>query len=384
MKKVCVVTGTRAEFGLMRYLIEEIKLSKVLQLQLVATGTHLSKKYGETYREILASGFKIVSKVDSLLDDNSPRGIAKSVGLGTKKFADVFHKLKPDVVIVLGDRFEILSAVVSAMFQGIPIAHIHGGESTEGLIDDQIRNSITKMSHLHFVAAKEYHQKVNQMGEQKKNIFNIGGLGVDVIKRTKILTKSEFSFNFKYKFGKKNYLVTFHPVTLEKGTAKKQAQELVKSLNEQIDANILITFPNADAEGYQIYKIFKNFAYKNKKVFLYKSLGYVGYISALKHFDCMIGNSSSGLLEAPTFKKPTINIGSRQDGRLKAKSVIDCKPNYISIKKSIKYINSKKFQKNLFKVKNPYGNGGASKKIVKILEKVDLSSLNKKKFYVKE
>jgi GDP/UDP-N,N'-diacetylbacillosamine 2-epimerase (hydrolysing) len=380
-KSICVISGSRAEYGLLKSLIKIISKSDYFSLKFVVTGSHLSKSFGKTEKEINEDKIKVNHKIKILTADNTPEGISNSVGQGIKNFGKLFGRIKPNLIIVLGDRFEIMSAAIAAMFNNIPIAHIHGGERTQGMIDDQIRNAITKISHIHFVAAKEYAKRVNQMGEPKKNIFMVGGLGVDVIKNTKLLSKKEFENLFKYKFSSKNLLVTFHPVTLEHGQAKYQTQQLLNALDKFRNFNFLITAPNSDAEGVIILKLLKKYSKNRTNVKLLYSLGSVGYLSALKYFDVIVGNSSSGLLEVPTFKKPTVNIGSRQEGRLLARSVINCEPKTNAIVSAINKSLSKNFKKRLRNLKNPYGNGGASKKIFKVLINLDFEKLKTKKFY---
>ena len=380
-KHICVISGSRAEYGLLKNLIKDISKSENFFLKFIITGSHLSNDFGKTEKEINEDKINIDHKIRILSSNNTPEGINNSVGKGIQSFGNLFSKIKPNLIIVLGDRFEIMSAVIAAMFNNIPIAHIHGGERTQGMIDDQIRNAITKMSHIHFVAAKEYAKRVNQMGEPKKNIFLVGGLGVDIIKNTKLISKKEFENRFKYKFSHINFLITFHPVTLEPGQAKFQIKQLINALDKFKNCNLLITAPNSDAEGVIIFKLLKQYSEKRKNVKLLHSLGSVGYLSALKYFDVIIGNSSSGLLEVPTFKKPTVNIGSRQEGRLLAKSVINCEPKTKSIISAINKSLSKNFKKKLHNFKNPYGSGGATKKIFKVLSNLDLQKLKTKKFY---
>ncbi len=381
-KKICVVTGSRAEYGLLYWFMKEIKREKNLKLQLVVTGMHLSPVFGNTIKEILKDGFKVNRKVKMLLPNDTPASIAKSVGVGMIKFADVLNDLKPDMLVVLGDRFELISATYAALIARIPVAHFHGGELTEGLIDDATRHSITKMSHLHFVANKVYKKRVIQLGENPKSVFNVGGTGIDNIKKLKLLNKNKLEKKLKIKLKKKNIIVTFHPVTLEVSTAKNSFNELLKALRKKKDINIIFTKTNADTDGRIIIKQIEKFVRENKnRSCCFTSLGQLNYLSLLQYVDGVVGNSSSGLLEVPTYKIGTINIGDRQGGRLKALSVIDCKTNYKSIIKAINTLYSNKFQKRLKKTINPYGNGGASKKAVKILKRTSLKNIIKKKFY---
>ena len=378
MKKICVVTGTRAEYGQLRLLIQGIEQSKHLKLCLIATGSHLSNKFGLTYKDIEADGLNINHKIKILSDSDTSESIAKSMGRLMIKLADVFKEEKPNLVLILGDRYEIFVAASSAMIARIPIAHIHGGEKTEGAIDDAIRHSITKMSHFHFVAHNEYRKRVIQLGEDPKKILTVGGLGVDCIKKIQFLDIQELQKSLSFTFGEKNLLVTFHPVTLEKGSTRIQMKELLSALSELKKTHIIFTMPNADPENEVIISMLKEFVnqYKNSKLF--SSLGQLRYLSTILHVDCVIGNSSSGLCEVPSFKKPTINIGNRQKGRIKAGSVIDCDPNRVEILKAIKKSYSDNFMKKLKYTKNPYGSGDASKKILKYLEMQEfIGSLNK-------
>ena len=380
-RKVCIVTGSRAEYGLLYWLIKEVEADKNLKLQLIATGMHLSSEFGLTYKEI-EKDFKIDKKIDMHLSSDTSIGISKSMSIAQTSFAKAYIELKPDIVVVLGDRYEIFSAVSSAMISRIPIAHLHGGEATEGSIDEAIRHCITKMSHLHFTATEEYSKRVMQLGEDSKRVFNVGGAGIENIKRLKLLTKVKFEKSINFKLKKKNVLVTFHPVTLEIKTSKKHFQELLNSIDELEDTNIIFTKANSDADGKIINQMIDKYTSKNSdKSIGVASLGQLNYLSALQYVDFVIGNSSSGLLEVPSFRIGTINIGNRQNGRIKADSVVDCLPNKKSIKKAIKIVYSKKFQKFLKDVKNPYGDGCASKKITKVLKSVKLENILKKTFF---
>jgi len=380
-RKICVITGTRAEYGLLKRLIKSIDDSPQFKLQLVATGMHLSKKFGLTYKEIELDGFKINKKIDIKLNSDTPTGVSKSTSLGLLGFSRTLEELKPDLVLILGDRFEIFAAAIASMFSRLPIAHLHGGELTEGVTDEAIRHSITKLSHLHFVASKEYKNRVIQLGEDPKNVFLVGGLGVDSIKNTQLLNRHELEDSLKLKFLKKNILVTFHPATLEDTSAGKQMKQLLKALSELKETALIFTMPNADIGGGVLFSMIKDFVTKHDNAYSYTSLGQLRYFSCIGQVDCVIGNSSSGLSEVPTFKKGTINIGDRQKGRLKAKSVIDCDPNYKSIKKALKKAYEKNFQVDLNATINPYGEGLAVKKIMNVLEKKSFDDLLKKKFY---
>ncbi len=380
-RKICVVTGTRAEYGLLYWLMKGIEKEKSLELQLIVTGMHLSPEFGLTYTEI-EKDFKIDKKIEMLLSSDTPIGIAKSMGLAQISFAEAYDELKPDLLVVLGDRYEIFASASAAMVSKIPIAHLHGGEATQGLIDEPIRHSITKMSHLHFTGAKEYKNRVIQLGEHPSSVFNIGGLGIENIKRLKLLSKQEFEKSIEFKLNVKNILVTFHPVTLENSTASVQFQNLLNIIDELENTNIIFTKANSDTDGRVINSTIDQYVLNNPhKSVAFTSLGQLRYLSALQYIDAMVGNSSSGLVEAPSFKIGTINIGDRQKGRIKAKSVINCNNDIKSIKKAFAKLYTTKFKNKLLKVKNPYGDGCASYKIINIIKDVKLKNILKKVFY---
>jgi GDP/UDP-N,N'-diacetylbacillosamine 2-epimerase (hydrolysing) len=381
-RKVCVVTGTRAEYGLLRWVMEGIKQSPDLELQLIVTGMHLSPEFGLTYKEIEKDGFYIDQKVEMILSSDTPTALAKSMGLGLVGFGDALERLKPDLMLVLGDRFEIFSAVSAAMVARIPVAHLHGGEATEGQIDEYIRHSITKMSHFHFVAAEEYKNRVIQLGEHPDRVFLVGGMGIDNIKNLALLEQPELENIIGFKFGPKNLLITFHPVTLEKSTSFKQMTELFTALGKLEDTHLIFTMPNADTDGRVLFGMINKFVSENtRRAKAFISLGQLNYLSTLKFVDGVVGNSSSGLLEVPSFKKGTINIGDRQRGRLKAESVIDCNSDKKSITSAIAKLYSDSFQTMLKTVENPYGTGGASEKVVDILNGIQLEDVLKKSFF---
>lgn len=380
-KKICVVTGTRAEYGLLYWLMKKIKSDSDLQLQLIVTGMHLSPEFGLTYKEI-EKDFKIDKKIEMLLSSDTAIGISKSMGLAQISFAEAYDELKPDILVVVGDRYEIFSAVSSAMIARIPIAHLHGGETTEGAFDESIRHSITKMSHLHFTATDEYKDRVIQLGEQPNRVFNVGGLGIENIKRLKLLDKKAFEESIGFKLNKKNILVTFHPVTLENSTASIQFQNLLDSIDKLKDTTIIFTKANSDTDGRVINSMIDKYVAKNSdKSVAFSSLGQLRYLSALQYVDAVVGNSSSGLAEAPSFKIGTIDIGDRQKGRIKAQSVIESSPTKESIDKAFKKLYSKEFQELLKSSKNPYGDGCASLKIIEEIKKVNLEDIIKKSFY---
>ena len=381
MRKICVVTGTRAEYGLLRWLMNGIQQSSKLELQIIVTGMHLSPKFGLTYREIEKDGFCIDKKVEMLVSSDTPNGVAKSMGLGMIGFADCLKDLRPDLILVLGDRYEIFSLVAAAMIARIPVAHLHGGEATEGLIDEPIRHSVTKMSHLHFVATEEYRKRVIQLGEQPGSVFMVGGLGIDNIVKLKLLGHKELEQSLDFKLGSKNLMITFHPVTLENSTSEEQMQELLAALGKLKDTHLIFTMPNADTGGHILFRLIEDFVEKHPHLKAFASLGQLRYLSCIQHIDGVVGNSSSGLAEVPSFKIGTINIGDRQRGRIKADSVIDCEPTRQSIGEALKKLYSTDFQRTLKTIVNPYGTGGASEAIVKILEDISLSDILKKEFY---
>jgi GDP/UDP-N,N'-diacetylbacillosamine 2-epimerase (hydrolysing) len=381
MKKICVVTGTRADYGLLRWLMAGIRESSELDLQLVVTGAHLSPEFGMTVDAIEADDFVIDRKVEMLLSSDTAVGVTKSMGLGMIGFADALAELKSDLLLVLGDRYEIFAAAVSAMIARIPIAHLHGGETTEGAFDEAIRHSITKMSQLHFVAAEEYRNRVIQLGEQPEHVFNVGGLGIDSILRLKLLSNDELEDALDFKLLKHNLLITFHPVTLENNTSAQQMDELLAALAKLKDTGLIFTMPNADTDGRVFFDQIKHFCMENSQACAYSSLGQLLYLSCIKHVDGVVGNSSSGLTEVPSFKKGTINIGDRQKGRLRASSVIDCVPESKSIAMALERLFSAEFQARLPEAVNPYGNGGASAAILNILTVQSFENLLKKSFF---
>lgn len=379
-RKICVITGTRAEYGLLRWVMQGITETPDLELQIIATGMHLSPEFGLTWREIEKDGYTISRKVEMLTSSDTPVGIAKSMGLGMIGFADALDELRPDLIVVLGDRFEIFATVAAAMVARIPVAHIHGGEATEGLIDEAIRHSISKMSHLHFVAAEEYRHRVIQLGEAPDRVFLVGGLGIDNIKRLALLDRNALEASLGWSLGKKNLLVTFHPVTLETATAQDQMAELLAALSELQDTRLIITLPNADTDGRMLIRQIDEFVARHDNARAYTSLGQLRYLSCIAQVDGVVGNSSSGLLEVPSFHKGTINIGDRQRGRLQASSVLNCAPERGAIRAALEQLYSPPFQASLGQVRNPYGEGGASEKIVEVIRACNLNNLLKKRF----
>lgn len=381
MKRICVVTGTRAEYGLLRWLMEGIRQSPKLALQVIATGAHLSPEFGLTYRDIEADGFVIDRKVEMLLSSDTPSGVTKSMGVAMIGFADAFAELRPDLVLVLGDRYEIFSAAAAATIARIPVAHLHGGETTEGAFDEALRHSITKMAHLHFVAAEAYRRRVIQLGEDPARVFLVGGLGIDNVLKLEFLDRAALESALDFKLGPKNLLVTFHPATLEEGAAAGQMDELLAALDTLQDTHLIFTMPNADTEGRALSRQLEAYAAGRPNAKVYASLGQLRYLSAIAQVDAVVGNSSSGLAEVPSFRKATVNIGDRQKGRLKAQSVIDCAADRESIRAALAQAYSADFQASLSNVRSPYGDGGASQKILHILENHDFSDSLKKTFH---
>jgi GDP/UDP-N,N'-diacetylbacillosamine 2-epimerase (hydrolysing) len=380
-RKICVVTGSRSEYGLLRWIMQEIKDDPTLTLQVVVTGMHLSPTFGSTYKDIEEEGFVIDSKVEMLTPLDTPLGIAESMANGIVGCARAFEQLRPDLIVVLGDRFEMFAAAASALVAKIPVAHIHGGETTLGAFDESIRHSITKMSHLHFVAADEYRDRVIQLGEDPSKVFLVGGLGVDSIKRVKLLSKEQLEDSLGIEFQSKSLLVTFHPVTLEDETPDKQVKEMMAALSELKDTTFIFTMPNADTGGQAIIKIVQEFVDKHPHAHAFYALGQQRYLSCISQVDGVVGNSSSGLTEVPSLKKGTINIGSRQRGRLQASSVINCEPKDSQISDALKKLYSDEFKKTLETTTNPYGEGGAAAKVVNVLKNANLNGIKQKAFY---
>lgn len=362
--------------------MKEIEADNELQLQIIVTGMHLSPEFGLTYKTIQQDGFYIDEKIEMLLSSDTPVGIAKSIGLGVIGFAESLERLKPDIMVVLGDRYEILAAVQAAMVARIPVAHIHGGEATEGVIDEAIRHSITKMSHIHFAATEVYRQRIIQLGEQPNRVYNFGGIGLDNIVKLNLLGRKAFEQSIEFSLGVKNFLVTFHPVTLSKIGPTQAMENLFRALDEFPEAKIIFTKPNSDTDGRIISEMIDNYVLQNSdKAIAFTSLGQLRYLSAIKHVDLVIGNSSSGIIEVPFMKKPTINIGDRQKGRIKAATIIDCDENASSIVFAIKEGLSSEFQSRLLDSVSLYGNGNVSKQIKEILSTISLENIIMKKFY---
>jgi len=383
MKKVLVVTGTRAEYGLLYWTMKEIQQDKELQLQLIVTGSHLSKEYGYTVSQIKKDGFKIDEEIDMLIDSSKKSAIVKSMGLEMIQIAQAFDRLKPDILLILGDRYETFVAATCAMMMNIPIAHMNGGESTEGAVDEQIRHAITKMAHIHFTGAEYYKERVIKMGEELWRVYNVGQPGLENIKRLKLLEKEKLEYELKMKFDKKVFLITYHPVTLDVQNTEKQMNNLLGAISK-FDAKYIFTYPNADYGNKIIIDKINEFKQKHDNVYIFHNLGQVKYLSLMKYADVMIGNSSSGIIEAPSFKLPVVNIGDRQKGRLRNKNIIDVDYDEIQIIEGInKALYDKKFIDSLNSLENIYGDGNTSKKVVNVLKniKIDRNLLCKKLTY---
>lgn len=380
-RRICVVTGSRAEYGLLRWVMTDMRESGDIELQVIATGMHLSPEFGLTYREIEQDGFRIDRKVEMLLSSDSSVGLAKSMGLALIGFGEALQEMEPDLLVVLGDRFEILAAVSAALVARIPVAHIHGGERTEGAFDDAIRHAITKMSHIHFVGAEEYRRRVVQLGEDPDRVFCVGGLGVDSVLRQPLIQRAELERELGIVFRSRNLLVTFHPATLDDGSPGDQMDELLAALADLEETCLIFTMPNADTGGRMLAARIERFVAERPDAHAFVSLGQRRYLSCLKHVDGVVGNSSSGLIEAPAFGKGTVNIGDRQKGRLRAASVIDCAPRREAIAAALATLNSSEFQRMLPGTVNPYGDGGASRRIVEGLATIPLDGIVKKAFF---
>ncbi|RKS50593.1 GDP/UDP-N,N'-diacetylbacillosamine 2-epimerase (hydrolysing) [Gillisia mitskevichiae] len=381
MKKIAVVTGTRAEFGLLSPLMDEIQNDQKMQLQLIVTAMHLSPEFGFTVDEIEKKGYKIDKKVECLLSSDSAVGITKSVGLAMIGFADALNELNPDLVIILGDRTEMLAAATAAMIGNIPIAHIHGGETTEGAYDESIRHAITKMSYLHFASTETYRKRIIQLGEHPDRVFNVGAIGLDSIKNMVLLNKDEFEKSINFKLGKNNILITFHPVTLENQSAQGQFKAILDGLGSLEDTHFIFTHANSDKNGRVINQMIEQFVNENKEIAVaFKSMGQLRYLSALKFMDVNLGNSSSGIIEVPYFNIPTINVGDRQKGRILSESVIQAEPTVEAITLAHEKAVDISFRTKIKSQEQLYGSGNTVEKIMDIFRNQDVNNL-KKSFY---
>lgn len=385
MKKVCIITGTRAEYSALRPVLFRFQEDQSVELQLLVTGMHLSPEFGLTYKEIERDGFVITERNEMLLSADTVSGVTKSMGLAMIGFADNLARLNPDIVIVSGDRYEIFAAVSAAMLARIPVVHLHGGEITEGAIDDAIRHAITKMSSLHFTSTEEYRKRVIQLGENPQHVYCVGALSVENIKNQKLLSKLELEKSIDFKLDKPYFVITYHPVTIEENSAQMQFVNLLKALDKIEGYHYIFTKSNADAEGRIINELIESYVEKNKeKAIGVTSLGMVRYLSALKYCEMVIGNSSSGLVEAPSFHVPTVNIGNRQKGRVRAKTVVDCGYKEQDIINAMETALKMKVGNEIQKIVNPYEGENTSKRVyetIKMYLDSGMNELKSKKFY---
>lgn len=382
MRKICVVTGSRAEYGLLSGLMRAIQADIELQLQVIATNMHLSPEFGLTYKDIERDGFRIDKKVQMLLSSDTANATTKSVGLATIGFADAYEDLQPDLIVVLGDRFEILAAVSAALFYKIPVAHLHGGEITEGAYDDCIRHAITKMSHLHFTSTEAYRQRVIQLGEQPERVFYVGAIGVENTKRILLLAKKELEDSIHFSLGDKSMLVTYHPVTLENHTAASQCQNLLDALDEFPDYKVIFTLPNSDTDGRILIRMIQDYVSVHPdRCMSIPSLGLKRYLSALRYVDAVVGNSSSGIIEVPSFRIPTLDIGDRQKGRIASDSVVHCGTDKREIVDGLSIVLSLEQKDKAKRCLNPYDKENTTQVILDVIKHYPLDNLVHKSFY---
>lgn len=382
MKKICIVTGTRAEYGLLKPIIDKVYKSDELELQLVVTGMHLSTEFGLTYQGIEQDGYPITAKIEMLLSSDTAVGVTKSMGVALIGFADYFETHKPDIVIILGDRYEMLMAASAALVARIPIAHIHGGELTGGAIDESIRHSITKMSHLHFTSTEEYKNRVIQLGEQPQTVFNVGALGIENIKKVNLLSKEELESALDFQLTPSTIMITYHPVTLEKMTSEAQFRNILDVIDKHQDFSAIFTKANSDTDGRIINKMIDNYVENNRdRCRGFVSLGQLKYLSALQFCAAVVGNSSSGIIEVPSFGIPTVNIGDRQKGRICAESVISCGNSVQEIESALNKALTSEFRNEIKNVSNPYEGGHTSDKIIEIVNRSLDRGINLKKIF---
>ena len=369
MKRIGIMTGTRAEYGLLKPLMQEINKDNDMELYLIVSGMHLSPEFGMTYQEIEEDGFEINAKVEMLLSSDSPAGISKSIGLGVIGFADEFQRADLDMLILLGDRYEALSAAICAMVMRIPIAHLHGGELTEGAIDEGIRHSITKMSYLHFTSTEQYRNRVIQLGENPERVFYVGALGVENIKKINLMTKEELERSIHFEIDENTVIVTYHPVTLENNTVEEQFLNLLEVLDRNPKIRMIFTKANADTNGRIVNELIDKYAAQNsERACAFMSLGQKRYLSALKYCRIVIGNSSSGIIEAPSFGKPIINIGDRQKGRICADSVINCGYTQQEIQQAMETALTEEFENKARNCRNPYEKENTAANIISVIK----------------
>lgn len=379
-RKICVVTGSRADYGLLYWLMKDIASDPELELLIAATGMHLSAEFGLTYRVIENDGFAIHEKIEMLLSGDSPAATAKSVGLGVMGFGDAFARLAPDWVVLLGDRYETFAAAQAALFAGIPVAHIAGGDTTEGSYDEAMRHGITKMAHLHFVTNAVAERRVRQLGEDPRRIFNFGSPGIDYIKRLRLLTREQVESQLGFRLRAHNLLITFHPATLDTEPSTAQLAQLLKALDGLDTGNtgLIFTKPNADTGGRALAGLVEEFVASRPNARVFTSLGQTLYLSVMSYVDAIVGNSSSGIYEAPSLGKPTVNIGDRQKGRPQADSIINCRPVAAEIERAVQ----EALRRDCRGIQNPYGDGDASRRILAEIKRVSMPrALLKKHFH---
>ncbi|MCK7630247.1 UDP-N-acetylglucosamine 2-epimerase [Shewanella putrefaciens] len=383
MRKICVVTATRAEYGLLKCLLDDIQNDPQLELQIISTGTHLSPEFGYTNQQILDDGFRVNKQIEILLSSDTPVGVSKSMGLAQISFAEAFEELRPDLVVVLGDRYELIPIVSAANIARIPVAHLNGGELTEGAIDELIRHAVTKLSQLHFTAMDEYTQRVIQMGELPERVFTVGEVGLDNLLRMQLMSREEFEVSIERPLKARNVLFTYHPETTQEiGDVERDFQQILAGLDQLEETLIIFTKANADVGGRLINKMIDEYvAAHSDKAIAFTSLGQLRYLSALQYVDAVVGNSSSGIVEAPSFKVATINLGNRQKGRVRAASTLDVAVDTEQLVAAFQTIDTTEFKTLLRDVVNPYGQGNSSHLVVDVLKQVDLASLKTKHFY---
>ena len=379
--KICVITGARAEYGLFYWLLKKFQEDPFFELQIIVTGAHLAPEFDNTYQLIEKDGFEISYKVEMLLASDTESAISKSVGIGFIGFSEAYSNLKPDVVLILGDRYELLPAAMTATIFKIPVAHMYGGETTEGAFDEVIRHSITKMSHIHFTANEEYRKRVIQLGEHPDTVFTVGSIGIENIKHAELHTLAELKESMKFEFQEKNILITFHPVTFESKTSQHHFNQVLEALNEFPDLGLIFTGANSDTDGRVINKMIENYVKNRANACYIHNLGRVRYLSVLNQIDFVLGNSSSALIEVPCFEIPTVNVGDRQKGRMRPISVIDVLPEKNDVSKGIQKALSAEFKQSIKGLKNPYGDGKVSEKIIEKLKNFNYHNIVMKKFY---
>lgn len=381
-RRICIVTGSRAEYGLLSSLMREIDSDPELELQIIVTGMHLSPEFGFTYKDVEEDGFRINRRVEMLLSSDSPVGISKSMGLASIGLGEAFADLQPDLVVLLGDRFETFCAATAACVARIPVAHIHGGEVSMGSMDEAFRHSITKLSHLHFTSTETYRKRVIQLGEDPERVFNVGAIGVENIRRLGLLNRDALERKLGFSLGRNSILVTFHPATLDAGNAADQFHELLAAIDSIPDLKIIFTKANADAGGRAINALIEQYVSCNReKATAFDSMGQLLYLSTLSHVCVVVGNSSSGIIEAPSLKRPTVNIGDRQAGRVRADSILDCAPRRESIAGALRKAVSAEFMERAKRVENPYEKKKTVITIKEVLRSFGLDGILKKQFY---